>query len=265
MVRLQGVARHGPLPRGRLVALGRPGEAAHHQHTPVQQARGRVLQSWEAQAPAGRPLPIGPCVSPWRGCPPRPVPRTPGCRCPRRCHPLSRSAPPGQTSLPSRHPRRWPPAPRTCPGLAPAPHTTRASRGPWRIQQGGERAGPARAQGVRPFPRAETRFGPSSSRLWLQESKGTHGDDTAVLRRHGVHPATASSSVAFRGGGRRLGSTPERQDEPPPGQQGHSDRRSVMHRRGSLETQAASLLLASWPRKDEGRGPEDFSKDSAPF
>ncbi|WP_257448297.1 site-specific integrase [Archangium lipolyticum] len=27
----------------------------------------------------------------------------------------------------------------------------------------------------------------------------------------------------------------------------------------------ARLPLASWPRKDEGRGPEDFSKDSAPF
>jgi hypothetical protein len=28
---------------------------------------------------------------------------------------------------------------------------------------------------------------------------------------------------------------------------------------------AARLPPASWPRKDEGRGPEDFSQDSAPF
>ncbi len=34
---------------------------------------------------------------------------------------------------------------------------------------------------------------------------------------------------------------------------------------GDTPPLAPGLLLASWPWKDEGRGPEDFSKDSAPF
>jgi hypothetical protein len=46
------------------------------------------------------------------------------------------------------------------------------------------------------------------SRLWLPQPEGPQGDDTPVLRRHGVLPAVASSSVALRSGSRRLGMNP---------------------------------------------------------